>query len=156
VLEAARAFGLADDGLRLMPGATRQTWAAGPHVLRVKGATELAREIAACDAASAYLPVPRVLDLVALGTVSAALFEALPGTAAGDLNGVSPESANRRGLACGRVHTLLAPVPAPDVLPEASEVVLAPPGAPGPPLGDRLLHLDLHPFNVLVDERDEG
>jgi aminoglycoside phosphotransferase (APT) family kinase protein len=31
----------------------------------------------------------------------------------------------------------------------------APPDSAAPPTGDRLLHLDLHPFNVLVDEQGD-
>lgn len=142
---------MAEEDLAPLPGAAGQTWAAGAHVLRVRPPGALERELAACTAAGAVLPVPRFVDLVHLETVSAVLVERLPGMAAGELDGLAPEDATKRGLACGRVYAALAEVLAPAVLPLATGLV-ATAGAGGAPEGDRLLHLDLHPFNVLVDE----
>uniref|UniRef100_UPI001300A5FE aminoglycoside phosphotransferase family protein n=1 Tax=Desertihabitans aurantiacus TaxID=2282477 RepID=UPI001300A5FE len=55
--------------------------------------------------------------------------------------------AGRRGLACGRVHGVLAGVAAPAGLRVVERA----------PTGSRtaLLHLDLHPLNVLVGDDDE-
>ncbi len=146
-----RAFHLAEEDLVALPGAAGQTWAAGPHVLRVRPPAALERELAACTAAGAVLPVPRVIDLVHLDAVSAVLVERLPGRAAGELDGLAPEEARRRGLACGHVHAALTEVMAPGVLPLAASLV-ATTGTDATAQGGRLLHLDLHPFNVLVDE----
>jgi aminoglycoside phosphotransferase (APT) family kinase protein len=151
VRQAARAFHLSEEDLVALPGAAGQTWAAGPHVLRVRPPAALERELAACTAAGAVLPVPGVIDIVHLEAVSAVLVERLPGRAAGELDGVAPEEARRRGLACGHLHAALAEVMAPGVLPLAASLV-AMASAHAAAEGNRLLHLDLHPFNVLVDE----
>lgn len=136
-------MGLAGGELRPLPGATGQTWAAGPGVLRVTPSASLRRELAACTAAGAAVPVPRILDVVDLGDVSAALLQRLPGRPAGALDGVDPSRARTRGRACGEIHAALA-------------TVAPPPGfrtVGGPAEGaECLLHLDLHPFNVLVDD----
>jgi aminoglycoside phosphotransferase (APT) family kinase protein len=50
-----------------------------------------------------------------------------------------PWTVRRQGRILGDLHQRLHDIPAPDWLPEA-------PGAPG----DRLLHLDLHPLNVIL------
>ncbi len=154
VLQAARALGVRDEDLSPLPGAAGQTWAAGPHVLRVRPPDALDRELAACTAARSVLPAPRVIDLVRLGAVASVLLERLPGRPAGEVDGLAPQEARKRGLACGHVHTVLAEVGAPAVLPSAASLV-APSGPDRAPGGDRLLHLDLHPFNVLVDESNQ-
>jgi Ser/Thr protein kinase RdoA (MazF antagonist) len=64
------------------------------------------------------------------------------------------ERAQAIGQACGGLHAVLAKVPAPNSLPHAAAMA-APAGGAAPLTGDRLLHLDLHPFNVLVDERGD-
>ena len=154
VLQAARALGVVDEVLAPLPGATGQTWAAGAYVLRVRPRRELERELEACAAAGAVLPVPRAIDLVHLEAVSAVLLERLPGRAAGNLGALPPGEGRRRGLACGRLHAALAEVVAPGGVPLATNLVTTT-GADTPPEGDRLLHLDLHPFNVLVDDGGE-
>jgi aminoglycoside phosphotransferase (APT) family kinase protein len=159
VLTAARALGVDEHDLRPLPGAAGQTWAAGEHILRVRPAGPLAIEMAAYAAAARVLATPEVLDIVHLPVTSAALLTRLPGRPVGDLDGVAPEQARRRGLACGHVHAQLAAVAAPREVPSLPGPT--PPGptawrqTPPPPAGDRLLHLDLHPFNVLVDEDEK-
>lgn len=142
VLAAAARFGVAPETLRRLPGATGQTWDAGGPVLRLVRPERLAVELAAHAAAATAVPVPEILDSARVDGVGALLLRRLPGVPAGDLTGLDPAGARRRGLACGALYRTLAGVPAP---PEV------PPAPADPYAGDRLLHLDLHPFNVLVD-----
>ncbi|HLI01049.1 MAG TPA: phosphotransferase [Acidimicrobiales bacterium] len=149
VRRAARALGLAADQLRPLPGASGETWASEPGVLRVRPSVSLRRELAASAAAGAAVPVPRVLDVVDLdppGEVSAALLQWVPGRPAGNLDGVDRRRAAAIGRVCGEIHAALATVPAPGGLRSAD-------GQAAP--NDRLLHLDLHPFNILLDDRDQ-
>ncbi|RCK68847.1 hypothetical protein DT076_14510 [Desertihabitans brevis] len=70
-----------------------------------------------------------------------------PGLLAGPGPVVDPGRARRRGLTCGRVHGVLARVAAPAGVR----------GVERAPTTGRtaLLHLDLHPLNVLVGDDDE-
>jgi aminoglycoside phosphotransferase (APT) family kinase protein len=79
-----------------------------------------------------------------VGRCSAVLLELLPGRTATELASGRPEVARAAGLACGRLHAQLPAIPAPRGL-------RLPPQAPASSLS-RLLHLDLHPLNVLVSE----
>jgi Ser/Thr protein kinase RdoA (MazF antagonist) len=96
------------------------------------------------SAAAGALPVPRVLDRVEVRGCTGALLERLPGRPAGEFALASPKRAEQAGLACGRLHARLSDISAPVGLREV--------GTPGLDRGPRLLHLDLHPFNVLVDD----
>jgi Ser/Thr protein kinase RdoA (MazF antagonist) len=147
VVQAATALGLDPAGLTGLRGASGSSWDAGPAVLRVGPRGLLDRELAAAGAAAAVLPVPRVLDRADFAEHSALLLERLPGRPAGELALGGPEQARAAGLACGRVYDLLAGVPAPAGL-GAAPGVGSPVGA-GPA---QLLHLDLHPLNVLVSD----
>ena len=106
----------------------------------------VADEVLAATAAAGRLPVPRVLDRLELDGVCAVLLERVPGRPAGELALDSPARAAAAGRACGELHDALAEV-------------ACPPGvrdAPGADCSERrLLHLDLHPFNVLVDDEGE-
>lgn len=145
VVRAATALGLDPAKLGSLRGASGSSWDAGPGVLRVGRRDVLDRELAAAAAAAAVLPVPTVLDQAGFGEHTALLLERLPGRPAGELAMGGPEQARAAGLACGRVHDLLAGVPAPAGLRTV-------PGAPGTDGPARLLHLDLHPLNVLVSD----
>jgi Ser/Thr protein kinase RdoA (MazF antagonist) len=147
VVQAAAALGLDPAGLGGLHGASGSSWAAGSGVLRVGPRAAVQRELAASGAAAAVLPVPRVLDRADFGDHTALLLERLPGRPAGELALGGPEQARAAGLACGRVYDVLARVAAPAGLRTA-------PGAPEPagPGPGRLLHLDLHPLNVLVSD----
>jgi aminoglycoside phosphotransferase (APT) family kinase protein len=146
---AARALGVDLEALVDIGGHSGETWGAGEHVLRVKATTALDRELAACAATFGVVPTAEVVDRVDLDGVSAVLVRRLRGVPAADLGDLSPAQARRRGEACGRLHHALAGVIAPAALPSAdpnqaeSETTSRLPK-------DRLLHLDLHPFNVLV------
>jgi Ser/Thr protein kinase RdoA (MazF antagonist) len=116
--EAAAAFGLEVGSLRRLGG---ETWSDGEVVLRVGERVEA--EVRAAAAASACVPVPRVLGQID----GAVLLELMPGRPAGDL--ADPERAAAAGRACAGVHERLRDAP--------------------------VLHLDLHPFNVLLDDEAE-
>jgi Ser/Thr protein kinase RdoA (MazF antagonist) len=154
VLAAAGALGASAEDLRPLAGASGRTWDAGEHVLRVGDAGTLDAEAAACASAAGVLATPEVVDRVDLDCASAVLVRRMPGTPAGDLDGIDLVRARWRGRACGRLHATLAEVVAPTAVPPVPPVS---PAAPDDYAGDdgRLLHLDLHPFNVLVDEGDE-
>jgi hypothetical protein len=151
VVAAAVALGVRPEALRPLEGASGRTWNAGEHVMRVGDAVSLDVETIACGAAAGVMAVPEVLDRVDFEGFSAVLLRRLSGTPAGKLEGVGASRARRRGSACGRLHATLArvvaPVAVPPVEPEPAASLLDRPRG--------LLHLDLHPFNVLVDADDE-
>jgi hypothetical protein len=144
VASAAVGFGVQPERLRPLGGASGSAWSDGDVVLRV--GERVADEVLAASAAAGHLPVPRVLDRLDLDGVCAILLERVPGRTAGELALDRPGRAAATGSACGRLHDALADVAAPPGLRDA-------PGADGDER--RLLHLDLHPFNVLVDDGGE-
>jgi tRNA A-37 threonylcarbamoyl transferase component Bud32 len=83
------------------------------------------REVRAAAAAAPVVPVPRVLGQIE----GAVLLELVPGRPAGELAVAAPERAAAVGRACAAVHGRLRDAP--------------------------VLHLDLHPYNVLVDDEGE-
>lgn len=143
VRQAADAFGLDAASLRSV-GRSGSSWTVADRVLRVGSRPS---ELVASSAAAAAVPVPRVLNEAELETGTAVLLERLPGVPAGEFALLRPDQAKPVGRACGALHALLADVRAPTELP----------GVPGARSGldARLLHLDLHPFNVLVGDRSE-
>jgi aminoglycoside phosphotransferase (APT) family kinase protein len=142
VKRGAEAFGLDPDRLVPLGGNSGSSWGAADRVLRV--GQRLDEEIRAVCAAAGVLPVPRVLDRIDLGGFTAALIERLPGQPAGEVATARPELAHAIGSACGALHARLSQVPAPAGL----RIV----GTCEPLPLPSLLHLDLHPFNVLVDD----
>lgn len=103
-------------------------------------------------AASGAVPVPEVLAAAEFTDDrqqprAALLLTRLPGRTAGDLAAMSPATAQRWGEACGRLHAALAAVTPPPELRAAPAIPASEQSAPG-----CLLHLDLHPLNVLVNE----
>lgn len=157
VRRAAAALGISGVTLVAMGGASGQTWGCGEHVLRIGWPDVLDREMLAMDAASGVVAVPRALDRREFSdeqgrTRAAVLLTRLPGRPAGELTGLSPEEMRRHGEACGALHAALASV----VPPPGLRCELGPPlprKEPAEPVPPRpcLLHLDLHPLNVLID-----
>jgi hypothetical protein len=141
VARAAAGFGLEAERLRPLGGASGSAWGDGDVVLRV--GERIAEEVLAASAAAGHVPVPRVLDRLEHDGVGAVLLERVPGRPAGELAMDDPARAAATGRACGELHDALAEV-------------ACPPGVRDAPAADagarRLLHLDLHPFNVLVDD----
>ena len=142
VARAAALFGLEPSALRDLGGASGASWGAGERVLRLGFRTGIEHEIAAMAAASAVLPVPEVHGHVEFGDRAAVLLQVLPGQTALDVATRYPDRARDIGLACGALHGLLAGVAAPPGLSRAGRDT----GVAS------LLHLDLHPLNVLVTE----
>jgi aminoglycoside phosphotransferase (APT) family kinase protein len=143
VRAAATALGVDPSELRPLDGASGMTWAIKGRVLRVGEKLRMEREIAACAAAAAAIPVPAIVDAVWLDDVAAVLIDRAAGLPALDAAVARPDLARRIGLACGELHQALARVDATGVpLPPVPTIVAGP---------TAVLHLDLHPRNVLVD-----
>jgi aminoglycoside phosphotransferase (APT) family kinase protein len=137
---AAAAFGFDSGSLRVLGGNSGSAWGAGEFVLRVGDPAVIDAERAASSAAAEVLPVPAILDRAEVGDLSAVLLETLPGAPMAEVARCRPQVARTAGQACGAVHALLAGIPAPAGLRPA----------PGPPAGPvRVVHLDLHPLNIL-------
>jgi Ser/Thr protein kinase RdoA (MazF antagonist) len=92
------------------------------------------------------VPVPKILAMVDMPTASAVLLERRPGTPAGRLDDLSLDEVRQRGAHCAVVHARLAALTAPSVVADVDDLGENLRGHNG------LLHLDLHPFNVLLDD----
>ncbi|CAA9377185.1 MAG: hypothetical protein AVDCRST_MAG21-1350 [uncultured Nocardioidaceae bacterium] len=153
VVRAAAALGVPADAITGLGGATGQSWACDDRILRIGGATDLAGEVGAMTAAASAVPVPQVLDRAEFtddegrGWASL-LLTRLPGRPALEATDLSLREARRIGQVCGRLHMLLEQVEPPR---DMRRVAGASPGDDRTAAQDRLLHLDLHPLNVLVD-----
>jgi hypothetical protein len=115
-------------------------------VLRVGSRLEIDVEAEAHRLAAQLLPVPRVLDRADFEGSAGLLLEWMPGQTAFEAARLDPAAADRIGTACGALHDRIDLIPAP-----AFEHRVGPDGLER----QRLLHLDLHPKNVLVDEHGE-
>jgi len=116
--------------------------------------------LAAMDAARrAGLPTPALLARAAWDGAEALLLSWLPGTPMFDRLASEPAAAGRLGAIMGeaqrRLHAIKAPSALPAALEDRSHPFVAGSDAADLPDGDRLLHLDWHPSNLLVDERDQ-
>jgi aminoglycoside phosphotransferase (APT) family kinase protein len=85
-----------------------------------------------------------VVQRADIGTWTAVLLETVPGWTAGELARRRPQLARTLGHACAAVQDLLGEVRAPEGV--------APTDPPYGSRGGRLLHLDLHPFNIMVED----
>ncbi len=145
VARAAAAFGIDAGSLRVLGGNSGSAWGSGEQVLRVGRPAVIDAELAASSAAAAVLPVPAVLNRVEVGDKSAVLLGMLPGQPAADFARQNPGLGRAAGQACGAVHGLLADVRAP------AGLRAVPSSGHQTPAGRvRVVHLDLHPFNILV------
>jgi aminoglycoside phosphotransferase (APT) family kinase protein len=122
-------------------------------MLRTGRAEQLAREVLAMTAASCAVPVPEVLDRAEFTDEegrewAALLLTRLPGRPAVDRAARSLQEARRAGEACGRLHSLIASVEAPQSMGRVPAFSLG----QASHSEERLLHVDLHPLNVLLDD----
>jgi hypothetical protein len=150
VLRAARALGLDPAWLRPLGGASAATWGVGGQVLRVGRRARMRAELAAAATAAKVLPVPAVLDRAETGDDLAVLLERRPGRPVAEVVRRDPGVARAAGAACAAVHRVLAEVAAPAGVPAIGDAPAELARLPRP----RLLHLDLHPFNLLA--ADDG
>ncbi|MFG3715661.1 phosphotransferase [Micromonospora sp. NPDC047730] len=121
-------------------------------MLRIGNPGDLRREVLVMRAASRAVPVPEILATAEFiddkqHPRAVLLMARLPGRPAADLADVSPARARWWGEVCGHLHAALATVSPPPGLRAASAVPTS--EASATPC---LLHLDLHPLNVLVNE----
>ena len=148
--QAAEFFGL--DAGRAVPlgGMTGQVFALDDHVLRVGWPGVLDREAVAAAAGATVVPVPEVLARYDGPEGAVVLLPRIAALPAATLTGMDLDQARRRGEACGRMQLALGEVPAPEGLPLVGPTLGGEPLDGQPADGPRLLHLDLHPLNVLV------
>ena len=149
VQAAADRLRLPHEELVPLGGETGQVYAVSGQILRVGPSGTIDVEEAAAASASAVVPVPSVLARVDRELGSALLMTRMPGSPAWQPNEYDLVRAHRRGLACGRVQLSLSTIVAPPQVASASNIN-ADPG-----LMNTLLHLDLHPLNILLDQDDQ-
>jgi aminoglycoside phosphotransferase (APT) family kinase protein len=154
VIRAALALDLDPARLRPLGGASAATWGIGDQVLRLGPGDRMGTELAAAAAAAAVLPVPEVRAQAEVDDDLAVLLERLPGRPAIEVALRDAGLARTVGRACATVHQALAGVPAPASVPTLAELrtVPRPPAGLTARPGLRLLHLDLHPFNLLASD----
>ncbi|MGN6687121.1 MAG: phosphotransferase family protein [Actinomycetales bacterium] len=162
--EAARRLGVRAE---VVPssGASGETWLADEVVLRVAAPSRIDRELAAMRAAAGQVPVPAVsarCDVTAPGgdeVMSVIVMPRLQGRSVADMvlgddGDLSTAEAATLGRRCLELHAALARVDVPADVPRLDQ--LLGPASSAPPRSERapssLLHLDLHPGNILVDE----
>jgi aminoglycoside phosphotransferase (APT) family kinase protein len=126
------------------------------RVMRPEQAHVADREATAMRAAiAAGIAVPRVYSASTYANRPAMLLDWCPGrTMAAEL-AERPWRVWALGRALGRAHTRLNRIPAPPDLPSRWRSWAGNPALEERlPAGDRLLHLDFHPLNVMTDGRD--
>lgn len=166
--EALGALGLPPDAsvTAAAGGASGAAWrvsaAGAAYVLRFERSASLtdARIAAIAAARSAGLPAPALVGRRRVGDHEAVLLAWLPGITLLEAVTLAPATVSAWGLRMGDMQRRLHAVPAPSGLPAATTDPAHPFGAGravlGLPDGDRLLHLDWHPLNLIVDpERGE-
>lgn len=122
-------------------------------MLRISSSVRLAeaRLAAMAAARSAGLPAPELIRRA--GT--AVLLSWLPGTSLFETIATASADAFRWGRSMGgmqrRLHQIVAPAELQSLTAERDRPFGAGIGVPGLPEGDRLLHLDWHPLNLLAE-----
>ena len=164
LVAALRALGVPDDaGVEPAAGgasgsAWRVTSGNTTCVLRMLGSSASASSRLAAMAAArdAGLPVPDVLRRASTEHADAALLSWMPGIPLLDALARTPARTGQYGERMGRLQRRLHGVHAPPDVVRVADDAGHPFGAgravDGLPRGDRLLHLDWHPLNLLVDE----
>jgi aminoglycoside phosphotransferase (APT) family kinase protein len=163
-----RALGLPEDAT-IEPasgGASGSAWrvqASGEAwVLRTSGSRSIAesRVAAMAAAATAGLPAPPLVARATVGGEEIVLLGWLPGLSMLEAMNRLPESAERLGRLAGELQRRLHEIRAPDAVralaTDPDRPFSAGRDAPAVPSGDRLLHLDWHPLNLLVDADARG
>ena len=157
------ALGLpADSVLERAPGgasgaAWRVTAGATRYALRMSGSVaEADARLAAMDAArSAGLAAPELAARATTAAGEALLLSWLPGTTMLEVMSGAPADAphwgRRMGVLQRRLHDVTAPGSLTAAVADRGHPFGAGAGLRGLPEGDRLLHLDWHPMNLLVD-----
>ena len=161
--EILSALGLPPDAVAepAAGGASGSAWrvrtANDRYVLRRSSSAQVEGRLAAMAAArDAGLPAPVFRGRASVSGGEAILLEWLPGTSLLDVLVERPAEARHWGRRMGvlqrRLHEIVAP---PQVIPtdeDRDRPFSAARRLPGIPTGDRLLHLDWHPLNLLADE----
>jgi aminoglycoside phosphotransferase (APT) family kinase protein len=161
---ALRALGLPDDAdvAAAADGASGSAWrvnlAEGAFVIRFAGSATIARSrLASMAAASAAdLPVPEVVRAATSAHGEVVLLRWLPGVSLLDAVSRAPSDtmhyATQMGGLHRRLHAIAAPPDVVRVTDDRGRPFNAGRDVAGLPRGDRLLHLDWHPLNLVVDE----
>lgn len=127
-------------------------------VMRLAGSAAMAdsRLTAMAAARDAGLPAPDLLRRTSTADGEVILLSWLPGVPLLDVLTRVPAQSRRYGERMGRLQRRLHRIAAPPKVVRAADDAGHPFGAgrgvPSLPDGDRLLHLDWHPLNLLVDE----
>ncbi|REF34778.1 phosphotransferase family protein [Thermasporomyces composti] len=158
--EVLRCVGLpADADLEPAGGATGAQWKVcvdgATYALRLsRSKKEMARQVAAMTAArSVGLPVPEVLQCASTASHEVMLCTWLPGTPIYELLPARPNDAYHFGHLMGVAQRALHQAPAPAALPAVKPPVLEDGSSPAELVGrSAVLHMDFHPYNVLVDD----
>lgn len=162
IIAAFDALGLPHDA-RVGPaagGASGSAWrvevGATRFVLRRERSRRLtdARLAAMAGARSAGLPAPELVRRATVDAGETVLLSWLPGRSLAEVLMEASADAPHWGHAMGRLQRRLHDVRAPADLPDAYATRPFDAGGDLPtlPVGDRLLHLDWHPLNLLADE----
>ncbi|HVX44388.1 MAG TPA: phosphotransferase [Mycobacteriales bacterium] len=153
--EILAALDLTDAAISDSGGATGRLWkittAEGVYGLRLalSEASAAAQGAAMTAAAAAGLPVPEVLREVHTPAGTGMVISWLPGTMVSETLFRDTRRARQIGRVCGEVHRALHAITAPESLTGGTRWA-EPPFDPLPP-GNRLLHLDFHPNNILIE-----
>lgn len=161
--EALAALGLPTDAT-VAPasgGASESAWlvraGAERFVLRRASSSSLtdARLAAMAAAREAGLPAPELIGRARTGVDEVVLLSWMPGESLHEVIGRATADARRWGARMGelqrRLHDVVAPSGALRVEDDPHRPFVAGRDVAGLPRGDRLLHLDWHPLNLLVD-----
>jgi len=160
--DAMRALGLPGEALvePAAGGASGSAWrvraGAQSYVLRISSVRLANARLAAMAAArDAKLPAPRLIRRAGTSAGEAVLLSWQPGINLLETMMATPSDAPHWGRRMGemqrRLHDILAPTELPSVISDRGHPFGAGIGTTGLPDGDRLLHLDWHPLNLLAD-----
>lgn len=149
------AFALDPGAVSEAGGATGMTWrvhgADADLCLRVVPSASATHELAAMSSAAVAVPVPALVERAPIASGTALLLSWLPGRSMLDVVLADPGGAHDAGAMLGACQRRLHGVLAPRSLASGSRWRQRPAETREVPSGSALLHLDLHPRNVLMD-----